>query len=693
MSSTPINKSSSNSPVISSRKNSLINSSNNVSSPSPGRRKASFVERTSAAIEAKFSPSMIRKSSSHSVHSIISPPAMDKSSSSGGHSSEDVQYSMAVTDYEIGNPIGYGSSAVVYIAKYKPLNKNVAIKMIDLDLFERNQIDELRREIQIMNLCRHPNLLTVYGSFVNGSKLYIVTPYLSAGSCLSLMKYAYPDGFEELVIATILKQALQGLDYLHKSKLIHRDVKAGNLLIDEDGLVRLGDFGVSSSLMETGERKGQRKTFVGTPCWMAPEVMEQSGYNYKADIWSFGITALELATGHAPFAKYPPIKVLMLTLQNEPPTLDRDQASHKFSKTFKEMIDSCLIKDPTKRPTSEKLLQHPFFKQAKKNSYLVSTILHNVPPLTQITHIKKEPQPKVSHEKGISWDFDNDSNISNELEQKEETTPNSVDSIPEIINNNDNASKHITPETSNEQLNIKIVKFNEEQNNNTTNTASNTLPRKSRFIVDSEINTSSSVLNSASASESTPATATPQNAEIKKGRFSVLEPVTNETRSLSCDVIEDAEKKGRFEVQTSPTMSNNDISKHSRFTYEVNSAQPGNDNQKQINDRLDLMLKQSERQFHMLNELMSSLAIKPALQPKNPQDSAVPKTTPNVFETVNTLNEQIQVLMGEIDGLKKENESIRSELENKKKMNMQLLTEIEQLKKKNEELRAVEEKQ
>jgi len=675
MSSTPLNKSTTNSPVIGSRKNSLIGSS----TPSPNRRKASFVERTSAAIEAKFSPNMIRKSSSHSVHSIISSPAIDKGGSSGtGGSSEDTQYSMSVSDYEIGNPIGYGSSAVVYIAKYKPLNKNVAIKMIDLDMFERNQIDELRREIQIMNLCRHPNLLTVFGSFVEGSKLYIVTPYLSAGSCLNLMKYAYPDGFEELVIATILKQALQGLDYLHKSKLIHRDVKAGNLLIDEDGLVRLGDFGVSSSLMETGERKGLRKTFVGTPCWMAPEVMEQSGYNYKADIWSFGITALELATGHAPFAKYPPLKVLMLTLQNEPPTLDRDQASHKFSRTFKEMIDSCLIKDPSRRPTSEKLLQHPFFKQAKKKSYLVSTILHDVPPLTQITHIKKTPQPKVNHEKGISWDFDNDSDISGSELQKEESTPNSVESVSEIVSNN---SKQVSPDNSTEQLNSKMVKFNEEQNNTTTNTVNNTLPRKGRFILDSEnINTSVSALNS--ATESTPVTASSQNTEIKKGRFSLLDSSNVENRS-SIDISE-GEKKGRFEVQTSPTISSNDVVKHSRFTYEVNSAQPGgSDSQKQINERLDLMLKQSERQFYMLNELMSSLNVKQ----KNAQDTKE-KSVPNVLDTVNTLNNQIQSLMNEIEGLQKENISIRTELENKNKMNEQLLAEIELLRKKNEELRS-----
>ncbi|KAF9401099.1 hypothetical protein BGX21_002702 [Mortierella sp. AD011] len=319
----------------------------------------------------------------------------------------DDQFSNNPEDYEVKLPIGYGSSAVVYNAYYKPLNKRVAIKVIDLDMFERNQIDELRRETQVMALCKHPNVLRVNGAFVTDSKLYIVTPYLSAGSCLDIMKTAYPDGFDEISIATILKQALQGLDYLHKNGHIHRDVKAGNLLMDDDGSVLLADFGVSSSLMEGGDRRGTRKTFVGTPCWMAPEVMEQAGYDYKADIWSFGITAIELATGHAPFAKYPPIKVLMLTLSNDPPTLDRESTKHRYSKLLKEMIDSCLQKDPARRPSAEKLLSHSFFKQAKKPSHLVTTILRNLPPLEQRPQ-KKATQKTPLPQKGVSWDFDAD---------------------------------------------------------------------------------------------------------------------------------------------------------------------------------------------------------------------------------------------------------------------------------------------
>ncbi|KAF9978121.1 hypothetical protein BGZ73_003693 [Actinomortierella ambigua] len=352
------------------------------------------------------SGSVKRPTSVHSSNSLAptSPIAnVCNTSTSFGEDS----FSNNPDDYDIRQPIGYGSSAVVYNAYYKPLSKRIAIKVIDLDMFERNQIDELRRETQVMALCKHPNVLRVNGAFVADSKLYIVTPYLSAGSCLDIMKTAYPDGFDEVTIATILKQALQGLDYLHKNGHIHRDVKAGNLLVDEDGSVLLADFGVSSSLMENGDRRGMRKTFVGTPCWMAPEVMEQAGYDYKADIWSFGITAIELATGHAPFAKYPPIKVLMLTLSNDPPTLDRESTKHRYSKLLKEMIDSCLQKDPSRRPTAEKLLSHSFFKQAKKKSYLVSGILHNLPPLEQRPPKKAAPK-QVMPQKGVSWDFDAD---------------------------------------------------------------------------------------------------------------------------------------------------------------------------------------------------------------------------------------------------------------------------------------------
>ncbi|KAF9410899.1 hypothetical protein BGZ94_001492 [Podila epigama] len=385
-------------------------------SPLPSRKATvnGLMERMTSAGSSR------RPSSVHSNGSsgAVSPHGSISTGSTSLYSTtQDDAFSNNPEDYDIRLPIGYGSSAVVYNAYYKPTNKRVAIKVIDLDMFERNQIDELRRETQVMALCKHPNVLHVNGAFVSDSKLYIVTPYLSAGSCLDIMKAGHPNGLEEIAIATILKQALQGLDYLHKNGHIHRDVKAGNLLVDNDGSVLLADFGVSSSLMENGDRRGMRKTFVGTPCWMAPEVMEQAGYDYKADIWSFGITAIELATGHAPFAKYPPIKVLMLTLSNDPPTLDRDSTKHRYSKVFKDMIDTCLQKDPSRRPTAEKLLSHPFFKQAKKRPYLVSGLLHGLPPLEQ--RPPKKPAQKLEiPERGVSWDFDGADSAGTEQEHE-----------------------------------------------------------------------------------------------------------------------------------------------------------------------------------------------------------------------------------------------------------------------------------
>ncbi|KAM7280324.1 hypothetical protein ACFE04_007458 [Oxalis oulophora] len=290
------------------------------------------------------------------------------------------RYPVNAADYKLYEEVGEGASAIVYRALCVPFNEIVAIKVLDLEKCN-NDLDGMRREVQIMTLTNHANLLKGHCSFTAGSSLWVVMPYMSAGSCLHIMKTNFPDGFEEPIIVTLLRETLKAIVYLHYQGHIHRDVKAGNILIDSNGSVKLADFGVSACMFDTGDRQRSRNTFVGTPCWMAPEVMQQlHGYDFKADIWSFGITALELAHGHAPFSKYPPMKVLLMTLQNAPPGLDYER-DKRFSKTFREMISTCLVKDPKQRPTSENLLQHSFFKRARSDDYVARKILDGLSPL------------------------------------------------------------------------------------------------------------------------------------------------------------------------------------------------------------------------------------------------------------------------------------------------------------------------
>ncbi|GER48543.1 kinase [Striga asiatica] len=309
------------------------------------------------------------------------------------------KYPIGVEFYTLYEEVGTGVSAAVHRALCNPLDEVVAIKILD---FERNNSDlnNISREAQTMVLVDHPNVLKSHCSFVNDHNLWVVMPYMAGGSCLHILKAAHPDGFEEVVIATILRDVLKGLDYLHQHGHIHRDVKAGNVLIDSRGGIKLGDFGVSAYLFDAGDRQRMRNTFVGTPCWMAPEVMEQvNGYDFKADIWSFGITALELAHGHAPFSKYPPMKVLLMTLQNAPPGLDYER-DKKFSKSFKQMIASCLVKDPSKRPTAKKLLKHSFFKQARSNDYIARTLLEGLPALgDRLQALKRKEEDMLAQKK------------------------------------------------------------------------------------------------------------------------------------------------------------------------------------------------------------------------------------------------------------------------------------------------------
>ncbi|GMJ04247.1 MITOGEN-ACTIVATED PROTEIN KINASE KINASE KINASE KINASE4, TARGET OF TEMPERATURE3 [Hibiscus trionum] len=298
------------------------------------------------------------------------------------------RFPVDANDYKLYEEVGEGVSASVYRALCIPLNEIVAIKVLDLEKCN-NDLDGIRREVQTMSLIDHPNLLRAHCSFATGHNLWVVMPYMAGGSCLHIMKSAFPEGFEEPVIATLLREVLKALVYLHAHGHIHRDVKAGNILVDSNGAVKLADFGVSACMFDTGDRQRSRNTFVGTPCWMAPEVMQQlHGYDFKADIWSLGITALELAHGHAPFSKYPPMKVLLMTLQNAPPGLDYER-DKRFSKSFKELVAACLVKDPKKRPTSEKLLKHHFFKHARSYDYLARTILDGLAPLGERFRVLK----------------------------------------------------------------------------------------------------------------------------------------------------------------------------------------------------------------------------------------------------------------------------------------------------------------
>ncbi|ORX83446.1 Mst3 kinase in complex with Mnadp [Anaeromyces robustus] len=268
--------------------------------------------------------------------------------------------------FEKQERIGKGSFGEVYKGINKVTNELVAIKIFDLDTSDEDNIADVQKEISILSKFNSEYVTKYQGSYLIDTKLWIVMDYAALGSMRNILKSGV---IPEKFISVIIREVLHGLNYLHKScGIIHRDIKAANILLTADAKVKLCDFGVSGQLTMTHLR---RNSFVGTPYWMAPEIIKRYNYDSKADIWSLGITIIELACGNPPNAEIDPNSVLHVVLRSEPPKLGKN-----FSLAIRDFINSCLKEEPEDRLTAEALLHTKFIKSASKGTNILHELIN-----------------------------------------------------------------------------------------------------------------------------------------------------------------------------------------------------------------------------------------------------------------------------------------------------------------------------
>lgn len=295
--------------------------------------------------------------------------------------------------FDLLEKLGEGSYGCVFKAIYKEAGQVVAIKQVPVE----SDLQEIIKEIAIMQQCDSPYVVKYFGSYFKNTDLWIVMEYCGAGSVSDIIRLRRRT-LDEEQIATILRDTLKGLEYLHFMRKIHRDIKAGNILLNTEGNSKLADFGVAGQLTDT---MAKRNTVIGTPFWMAPEVIQEIGYDCVADIWSLGITAIEIAEGKPPYSDIHPMRAIFMIPTNPPPTFRNPE---KWSMDFIDFVSKCLIKSPEQRATATQLLQHSFIKAAKPVAILKEMI-------QEAMEIKKRKENDGMMDQSDSGEEDDDDEV------------------------------------------------------------------------------------------------------------------------------------------------------------------------------------------------------------------------------------------------------------------------------------------